>query len=169
MSSGGSCLLVAALIGVVGCAAPKPGPAPPAVGSGSAIFSPATVQLTSGQSTTVTIRAEGLNAGSMAVQFGLVHSNSVTEISNPQCMGIFAGADASHATQPTGDLLACTYATGGATGTSGDVMTVTLTNRGGGAETISFNPALTIYLTSTLAAESLAATSTLTVSNEPAS
>jgi len=157
--------LAAALIGLGGCAGPKPAPAPPAAGIGSASFSPTTVQLAAGQSTTVTIRTEGLNAGSMATQFGLLHNNANTEISDAQCVGVFAGADASHATQQAGDLLACTYATGGATGTSGDAMTVTLTNRGGEAETISFNSALTIYLTSTLAAESLAPSSTLTVTN----
>ena len=163
-------LPVTVLIVLVACAAPRPappGPAPlrPASSATSTTFGPTTVSLDAGQSATITIAADGLSPGATAAQFGVVHNNANTTISNPQCVGIFAGADATQAAQATGDLLACTSPTSAASGTSGPVLAFTLTNAGGGAETLSFDAAMTIYLTSTFAPESAGGTNTLTVTN----
>jgi hypothetical protein len=123
------------------------------------------VSLGAGQSATVTIGAEGLSPGNTGAQFGVAHNNANTTITNAQCVGAFAGADANQATQADGTLLACTYGTGAANATSGDVMTITLTNVGGSPETISFNSAMTFYLTSALATEAPGSTTALTVTN----
>jgi hypothetical protein len=154
------------LLSLVGCAAPSPKTPPaPASSATSTSFGPTAVSLGAGQSATITIAAAGLSPGNTGAQFGVEHNTANTTISNPQCVGIFAGSDANQATQATGDLLACTSAAGIASGTSGDVMSFTLTNTGGAAETISFNTAMTIYLTSAYASESPGGLNTLTVTN----
>jgi hypothetical protein len=171
---GGICrLLGIVLLPLMGCAAPSPpAPSPPAPLAASSAtstsFSPPSVSLGAGESTTIAIMADGLSAGDTAAQFGVVHNNANTTISNAQCVGIFSGANPNQAAQATGDLLACTYPTGGASGTSGDVMTVTLTNIGGGTETISFNTAMTLYLSSAVAPVSPGTTNTLTVTSQTA-
>jgi hypothetical protein len=166
------CALAALLVGSVGCAAaasPAASPVSPAAASAGGAsetgFNPTTVSLGAGQSATITITAVGLQPGDTAAQFGVVHNLANTTITSPQCVGVFAGADINQAAQPTGALLACTFGSGGASGTTGELVTFTLTNVGGGAETISFNPASTFYLTSTFATESAGAMTSLTVTN----
>jgi hypothetical protein len=135
----------------------------------STSFVPATVNLTAGQAATITIATVGLAAGDVGAQFNVVHNNANTTISNPQCVGIFAGANPTAATQANGDLLSCTFVAGGASGTSGNVMTFTLTNTGGATETISFNNALSFYLQANfVTTEPLGTTNTLVVTNTPA-
>jgi hypothetical protein len=161
--------LAALLVSSVGCAAAaSPAAVPAAVPAGGASetgFNPATVNLAAGQSATITIAAAGLQAGDTAAQFGVVHNSANTTITGAQCVGLFAGADVNQAAQPTGSLLACTFGSGGASGTTGELLTFTLTNVGGAAETISFNPAATFYLTSTFTTEAAGATNSLTVTN----
>src|SRR6476646_2491185 len=118
-------LIVAPLVlGAVSAAAATPAPAATATS-----FDPPAVSLSAGQSATITIAATGLGAGATGAQF----------------VGILSGANVNQATRPDGDLIACTFAAGGATGTSGELLTFTLTNSGGGAETISLNTASTLY------------------------
>src|SRR5207302_4425531 len=131
-------------------------------------FDPPTVSLSAGQSAKITIAAAGLGAGATGAQFDVLHNTANTLISDPQCVGVLAGANVNQATRPDGDLIACTFAAGGASGTGGELLTFTLTNSGGGAETISLNTASTLYLTSTYAQESPGATNSLTVTS-PAS
>jgi hypothetical protein len=150
------------VLGAVSAAAATPAPAATATS-----FDPTTVSLSAGQSATITIAATGLGAGATGAQFDVLHNAANTLISDPQCVGILAGANVNQATRPDGDLLACTFAAGGATGTSGELLTFTLTNSGGGAETISLNTASTLYLTSTYAQESPGATNSLTVTSPP--
>jgi uncharacterized protein (DUF2141 family) len=133
-------LLVAVLVSLVVLAGASPFMTTPALAATSTSFSPTSVNLTTGQSTTITITAVGLAAGDTAAQFGIVHTANTT-ISNPACVGIFAGANPNQAVQANGDLLTCTFGAGGASGPNGNVMTFTLTNTGGAAETISFNTA----------------------------
>jgi hypothetical protein len=163
------CALATLLVGSVGCAAaasPAPSPAASHVGGASETgFNPTTVSLGAGQSATITITAVGLQPGDTAAQFGVVHNSANTTITSPQCVGVFAGADVNQAAQPTGALLACTFGSGSASGTTGELLTFTLTNVGGAAETISFNPDSTFYLTGTFATEAAGATNSLTVTN----
>jgi hypothetical protein len=155
-------LLVTVLVSLVVFAAASPFLATTALGATSTSFSPAAVSLPTGQSTTITIAAVGLAAGATAGQFGIVHTAN-TRISNPACAGVFASANMNQATQPSGDLLACTFASGGASGTSGNVMTFTLTNTGGGNETISFNATSTFYLNAAFTTDPAGTLNTLTV------
>ena len=65
--------------------------------------------------------------------------------------------------EPNGDLLGCTFLVGGASGTSGNVLSFTLTNTGGGSETISFDAATTFYLTSSFTTDPAGTLNTLAV------
>ena len=158
-------LPVALLVGSLVQAAASASAAAPAPSATATNFEPTTVSLGAGQSATITIAAAGLGAGATGAQFDVLHNAANTSISDPQCVGILVGANVNQATRPDGDLLACTFAAGGASGTSGDVLTFTLTNSGGGAETISLNTASTLYLTSTFAAEAPGTTNSLTVTS----
>src|SRR5207248_11427445 len=87
------CLPVPVLVSLVGLAAASPFIATPAFAATSTSFTPTSVNLAAGQSTTITIAAVGLTVGDTAAQFGLVHTANIT-ISSPACVGIFAGTNA---------------------------------------------------------------------------
>src|SRR5947209_8859508 len=160
--------LLALLISMTVFGAASPFLATPAMAATSTSFSPTTVHLTAGQAATITIAAVGLAAGDVGAQFKVVHTNANTTISNAACVGIFAGANLAQATEATGDLLSCTFVAGGASGTSGNVLTFTLRNTGGATETISFNPALSFYLQAKFTTtEPLGTVNTLAVTNTP--
>ena len=160
-------LLFGLIIGPLELAAGWPAAAAPGPSATGTSFDPTTVSLSAGQSATIRIAATGLGDGATGAQFDILHNTANTQISDPQCVGIIAGANVNQATRPDGDLLACTFASGGATGTNGDVLTFTLTNSGGGGETISLNAASTLYLTSTFAQEAPGTMNTLTVTSPP--
>ena len=156
------------LVSLTGFGAASPFLATPAMAATSTSFSPTTVHLTAGQAAMITIAAVGLAAGDAGAQFNVVHTNANTTISNAACVGIFAGANPTQATQANGDLLSCTFVAGGASGTSGNIMTFTLTNTGGATETLSFNPALSFYLQANFTTtEPLGTVNTLAVTNTP--
>jgi hypothetical protein len=156
-------LLVTVLVSLMAFAAASPFMATPALGATSTNFSPApTVTLPAGTTTTVTIVGTGLAAGDTAAQFDIRHNTTSTVISNPQCVGIFAGANPNQATTAgQGDLLACTFSAGGASGQTGNVMTVTLTANA--ADTLTFNAATTFYLTAAFATDPAGTLNTLQV------
>jgi hypothetical protein len=158
-------LLVGLIIGPLVLAAGWPAAAAPGPSATGTSFDPTTVSLSAGQSATIRIAATGLGAGATGAQFDILHNTANTLVSDPQCVGILAEANVNQATRPDGDLLACTFPSGGANGTSGDVLTFTLTSSGGGAETISLNAASTLYLTNTYASEAPGATNSLTVTS----
>jgi hypothetical protein len=139
--------------------------ATPALGAASTSYSPATVNLTTGESAMITVAALGLTAGDAAAQFGIVHNAANTRITNPQCAGVFAGATPFQQAVGFGDLLACAFITGGASGATGNVMRFTLTNTGGAIETITFNPGLTFYLGNDNTRESPGSLNRLVVTN----
>src|SRR3954464_13015711 len=91
-------LLVTVLVSLVVFAAASPFVATTALGATSTSFSPATVNLPSGQSTTITIAAVGLAAGATGAQFSIVHTAN-TRITNAACAGVFGGANANQAAQ----------------------------------------------------------------------
>src|SRR5438067_6765445 len=101
-------LLVTVLVSLAVFAAAGPFGATTALGATSTSFSPTSVNLTTGQSTTITIAAVGLAAGDTGAQASIVHTAN-TRISSPACVGVFASANINQATQPNGDLLACTF------------------------------------------------------------
>jgi hypothetical protein len=158
-------LPVALLVGSLVHATAYASAAAPAPSATATSFEPSTVSLRAGQSATITIAATGLADGATGAQFDVQHNPANTIISDPQCTGILVGANINQATRSDGDLLACTFAAGGASGTSGAVLTFTLTNSGGGAETISLNAASTLYLNSSFTAESAGATNSLMVTS----
>jgi MYXO-CTERM domain-containing protein len=140
-------LPVPLLVSVILIAAAPPFLAPPALAATATSFTRPSVNLAAGQSTTITIAAVGLTAGDAAAQFGIVHNAANTRIANLQCAGVFAGASPLQQAVGFGDLLACVFITGGASGTTGNIMTFALTNTGGATETITFNsPGQTFYL-----------------------
>jgi YVTN family beta-propeller protein len=159
--------LATVLVSLAVFASAGPFVATPALGATSTSFSPATVNLNTGQSTTITVAAVGLSAGDASAQFGITHNAANTRITNPQCGGIFAGARVFQQAVGFGDLLACTFGGGGASGTTGDVLTFTLTNAGGAAETITFDQASTFYLRTDSTQEPPGSLGTLVVTNTP--
>ena len=156
--------LVGSLALAAGCAAAAAAAAP-APSATATSFNPTSVSLSAGQSATITIAATGLGDGATGAQFDILHNTANTLVGDPQCTGILVGANVNQATRADGDLLACTFPGGGANGTNGDVLTFTLTNSGGAAETISLNASSTLYLTSTFAQEAAGTTNTLTVTS----
>src|SRR5437764_7545694 len=105
-------LLLTLLVSMTVFGAASPFLAMPAMAATSTSFSPTTVNLTAGQAATITIAAVGLVAGDVGAQFNVVHTNANTTIGNSACVGIFAGANPTQATQVNGDLLSCTFAAG---------------------------------------------------------
>jgi hypothetical protein len=155
-------VLVTVLVSLLVFAGASPFLATPAMGATSTNFSPASVTLPAGTTTTITIVGTGLAAGDTAAQFDIRHNTTNTVISNPQCVGVFQGANPNQATTAgQGDLLACTFSSGGATQTTGNVMTFTLTANAN--DTLTFNAATTFYLTSAFATDPAGSLNTLTV------
>ncbi|MDL1949925.1 DUF11 domain-containing protein, partial [Acidobacteria bacterium ACD] len=104
----------------------------------STSFSPTSVVMAQGASTTITIGTVGLSAGpdpapaAFAAYFQIVLPAGYT-VSNVACVGLFAGATPSP--DPiAGGAVSCEFPWIGVTASAGDVMTFTLT-RGVGAST----------------------------------
>jgi hypothetical protein len=177
----GVALLVTALAGA-GCAptTPSPGPGstmaptgaaaptrPPTattLSAGATRFSPDAVTLGAGESATITVIRDGGSSGAIAVQFNIVHDPGLTTLGDPACVGPFAGADAAQGTVRTGALFACTTGlTGSTSGTSGPVLTFTVTSRNGAGDTLSFHPENSFYLIGGTTTEGLGTTNRVAV------
>jgi hypothetical protein len=110
-------------------------------GATSTSFNPTTVNLpSSGSAATVTVGAVGLPAGADAVQVNVQHSTAVS-VTNPACVGVFAGATVTAAAATAGGtLIGCFFAQAGVniSAVTGNVMTFTLTRARHGNPVIRF-------------------------------
>jgi hypothetical protein len=122
-------------------------PAPTQLG-----FTPATLVLGPGQSATVAVTVSGLSAGDLAAQVAIRHDLTRSSITQGQCAGLFNGADLLSVTNPDADpgtdWLGCVYMPGAvpASGTTGTILTFTLTSLVGSVETLTLDAPFTYFL-----------------------